>query len=95
MNNLEEKSMIFLKMRCASCRGVFDIHQGQLEPEKPEKCPFCGTEIPKQQWSGLVECFHSVANWNRNAVKSAAAHGTPLFTAEIRQHYVRRERSEE
>lgn len=85
----------YAKMRCASCRGNFDIYQEQVDSEKAAKCPFCGTEIPKELWTGLVDCFRSVANWNRNAIKSAAAHGTPLFTAEIRRHFVNRHRSEE
>lgn len=84
----------YVKMRCASCRGNFDIYQEQVDPEKTAKCPFCGTEIPKELWTGLVDCFRSVANWNRKAFKSAAEHGTPLFTAEIRRYFVNRQKSE-
>lgn len=78
----------YAKVRCNSCRGIFDLYHKEMDPAHPQKCPFCGTEIPKQQWIALVECFRSVANWNMNAIKSAAAHGTPVFAAEIRRHYV-------
>lgn len=87
--------MFFVKLRCNNCRGIFDIYPAQVEPEKAAKCPFCETEMPQQQWNDLVNCFRSLVNWNRIASKNAAEHRAPLFTAEIRQHFVRRERSEE
>lgn len=85
----------YVKTRCASCRGNFDIYQAQMDSEKPSRCPFCDTQIPEPQWIDLVKCFHGVVNWNKNAVKVAAEQGLPLFTTEIRRHFVNRQRSEE
>lgn len=84
----------YAKMRCCGCRGIFDIYQEQMNHEKHASCPYCGIQIPEEQWAGLVDCFHSVANWNENARNSSAEHGTPLFAAEIRRHFVNRHRSE-
>lgn len=84
----------YVKIRCGSCRGIFDIYQEQMETKIPVNCPFCKTAVPEEQMNDLVKCFQGVVDWNKNAAKVAAEHGLPLFTAEIRRHFVNRQRSE-
>ena len=82
----------YSRIRCGNCRGIYDLHAREMRPYNPSKCPFCNMEMPDDQWAELVRCFRAVREWNVNSRISATNDGTPLFSAEIRRHFVPREK---
>ena len=81
---------LYAKVRCGNCGGSFELYHRDMQGEAPATCPHCNTQMTAKQWSGLVDCYNSLEDWNAQTTKSHEEHGAPEFAAEIRRHYVPR-----
>lgn len=84
---------LFVKVRCGNCGGTFELyHKEMVQQDTPARCPHCYTQMSEKQWAGLVNCYHTLQDWNGQTLKSHEEYGAPAFSAEIRRHYVPREK---
>lgn len=83
---------LFVKVRCGNCGGAFELYHKTMQEAPPARCPHCYTQMTEKQWSGLADCYHTMQDWNTQTAKSHEEHGTPGFVAEIRRHYVPKEK---
>ena len=82
----------YSKLRCGNCGGIFSLYARDMSQTEPAMCPFCNMKFSPDQWRELVQCFRTLRMWNLISKSEAAEKGTPLFSAEIRRHYVPRDK---
>ncbi len=85
--------MDYLKIHCHRCGGKFELYNHSMQHEdQPPRCPHCLAKMTQKQWKDLANAYLTFHDVNKNFINGHEDRGTALFQAELKVHYVSREK---
>lgn len=77
-------SMAYIKIHCADCGVVREIHKYMPEGADVRFCPLCGSELDADIWETLIIPAAEMLNKaNREIVERHTTHSKPAFYVDL------------
>lgn len=78
--------MVFVKAKCFTCGADFHIYIDHLIDGSGNRCPHCGSEMPRKGFKKLTDVLMMTEEINKDLRNSHTDRGLPLFQVELGNH---------